>query len=838
MSKRVSIALIAVVALIGGLFFFMQDGGSDRGSRSSERARDAARNSKVSVAEKIAQAGDVADAATVAKLIERFGGFETRGRLFLSKPTAPGENLTVVLSADFDGTKVEGRVETDSEGRFTIARLPRGSDYEISIDAERVQPYRDTVLEPAGGELDMGDLYLDRFYFLTGKVVSSSGVAVPNAEVAVINPNGSSNGFSFRGMAENASREDIAIAVSATTGDGTFVLKLREPGIFSVRALADGWAPHYETNVFVGAGADADVRMALTRGVEVTGVVLDVAGRPLPDASVSLFANSRFWEGQAKEIRKTDRAGRFEFRIEPRTDQYRVLVSTPNGVDVNKRFSLPLLEDLIIQMPGGATLKGRVVDVETAQPIANADIMVSLKGPGGSGMMPAYQKTLRTDSYGVFKLVGVGTGGLQSLVVTAAGYARFYGGRMSRNEDWKKMAGIKFTDGEVQLPDVPLKRGRVIEGIVLDKDSGQPISGAKVTLSDFLVGNRSVKTKSDGSYRVDDIGDRASLSASAEGYISIEPANPWMGAELPKDQDVIQRNFELSPAGSVSGVVRTKEGQSIARVLVRLTSGESGRGAWMANRRLRDLYTHTDSNGRYMIPGVPPIKFKAVATAKGFDRAESAVTTIDAGANLATLNIKLVSAARMSGMVVARGGGMVGGARITIAKDPGGDNVMSRWRPLPGAATVFTDEKGHFYSEDVPSGDLILRIEAEGLATEIVRRKNVKPGADVTGVKITMKPALTITGKLVDVEGNVVSRAWIQARHTSSPDGEPSDQVLGARVESDGTFVVRNIAEGSYTLEVNVWRMGGGGTQYEKLTRLGIAAGTEDLTLTMLPKEE
>ena len=44
--------------------------------------------------------------------------------------------------------------------------------------------------------------------------------------------------------------------------------------------------------------------------------------------------------------------------------------------------------------------------------------------------------------------------------------------------------------------------------------------------------------------------------------------------------------------------------------------------------------------------------------------------------------------------------------------------------------------------------------------------------------------------------------------------------------------------EGSYTLEVNVWRMGQDQPQYERLTRTSIVAGTENLMLTMQPKEQ
>jgi len=836
--KRLPLILVAVlgIGVVIGLVM-MGDDGSGRSDRLRDRSEGLSERDSVSSEADRGEgaAGAIADAATLAKMIDRYGGFTSRGQLLLTRPSAPAVEFEVLFHTRLDGKRVEARVTSDAEGRFSIHRLPRGADYTLEVVGERIQPFKETVPDPKETELDLGELFLDRYYVLRGKVVASSGAAVNKAEVAIIMP--SSGGFSMRSSSVNAGSDDPVAGMIETGPDGIFLLKLREPGIFTLRVRAEGWAPHYRGDVFVGAGGDTELKVALTRGVEVGGLVMDADGRPVMGATVSLFANGRQWWSQVKELQKTDDAGRFDFRIEPQTDRYNLRVLPPKGVDVNKSFRLPLTEDLIIQLPGGATLKGRVVDSDTSQPIAGAEVLLGIKGPGGSGWTPAYQKMLKTDSYGAYRLEGVGTDSIQSLAVSAPGYAYFAGGRWSRSPQWGEISKLKLDAAdEIQIPDLPLKRGRVVEGTVRDEATGEPIAGATVSVRDWVLGNREYETDANGQYRITDVGERVALSAKAHGYTQ-KGDNPWRGADLPPDQEIVQRNFELQPAGTIAGKVITKAGVPVARALVRLRSGETGRAAWTSEMQVRDLYTHTNQKGEYRIEGAPPIKLKVEVKASGYDGGESSAKTLTSGGVIDDMNVTLHAAADLRGILVARGGGVVSGARVTVVKDPGeGADQGRRWRMWGGGTIAFTDEKGRFHAADVPVGDLLVRIEAEGLATETVSRRGVEPGEKITGWRITVRPALEITGKLLGPDGEPIMAAFIQAKQTASPDGEPSAETYGARVQAGGVFLIRNIPEGSYTLTVRTWGRDGG-SRYEPLERPGVAAGTEGVTLQLVAKE-
>ena len=77
-----------------------------------------------------------------------------------------------------------------------------------------------------------------------------------------------------------------------TGADGRFQLEL-EPGEYQVSANArQGGYGSAQTDVTVGAGGVADLRLALPKGVAITGWVTDAAGRPQLGASVRATTNT------------------------------------------------------------------------------------------------------------------------------------------------------------------------------------------------------------------------------------------------------------------------------------------------------------------------------------------------------------------------------------------------------------------------------------------------------------------------------------------------------------------------------------------------------------------
>jgi len=222
------------------------------------------------------------------------------------------------------------------------------------------------------------------------------------------------------------------------------------------------------------------------------------------------------------------------------------------------------------------------------------------------------------------------------------------------------------------------------------------------------------------------------------------------------------------------------------------------------------------------------------AEAQGFDLGRSDMREIKAGDTRKDMDVKLLPAATLEGRVVDRAGDPVPGARVTVARDSGSDNDgRAQWLALSMGKTAFCGANGRFVVEEIPIGDVLIRVEADGLATYSETRKNVEAGARIRNVNLEMAPALSITGKVVNAQGEPVTFAWVRARQTASPDGEASSRMLGARLEADGSFRITNVAAGNYRIEVNVRNFMPNTPRYANLKMENVAAGTENLRLIL-----
>ncbi len=837
--NRLALLLLALgVVAVGALLWWADPTGARGGRRDGARERDSSRELPGGGAGGAA-ATPGAGAEHIARLIERYGGFTSKGRMLLTRPEGPAAGLVVKIACEIDGAPVRMEARTDATGAFAFAALPRAA-YELSTEGERVRPFAERHdLSATTGEHDFGDLSLARWYFVSGRVTGEGANGVGAASLSLIQPGGGASGFSFLALAKSAAAAEPSLADTESAADGSFRLRLPDPGIFTVRATAPGWATHYRNDLVVGGAADTRADLALTRGHDVTGYVLDAAGRPLSGAPVALYAGGAFrlWTF-SKEVDTTDGEGRFSFVVEPGGSEYSVSVEPGRGVSISKRFNVPLHEDLVVRLPGTGAVVGRVVDADTRQPVPGADVMIGFVVNAGQRMgMPDAGKAIVTDGHGAFRIEGVGACVLQSIYAQVQGYSPFQGNSFmpSDRAAWEALSSLRFTgEGEVTLPDVALKRGRSLVGTVTDATTHRPIAGARVELSDFVMGNRFGATDALGNYRFDGVADRVTMAVTRDGYAPLRDP-PFPGQPLEGNSGDARRDFSLEPGSAVEGRVADAQGRPVERALVRLLPADRGWGGWNTALALRDLWTHTDRDGRYAIRGVPPVKLYAEAEAVGFDSCKSEEKEVKGAPGVRGLDIVMLAAARIEGVVTGRDGAPVPGARLTVARDPGeGANAGDEWRALGEGKSAFTDANGAFVVEAVPVGDVLVRIEADGFATRTERRKGVAAGARIAALKLELAPAYSIAGRVVDPDGRPVVNCWVRATHTTAVGGEPNRQLLGARVDPDGGFVLRNIAGGTYSLEVVVNNWMPDAARLQNLTRDNVAAGTRDLVLALV----
>jgi len=837
---------VLAVLVLGGLLFYLWSDPGERSGRRDAVERGTGRD-EVEPGGTDGDASGLTDAATLKELIARHGALRVKAQAILTRPEAPARGLKLALRGDVAGESIAVEGFAGEDGTVAFPEVPRAGEWTITAGGDRVQPFEQGGLAaPDEGELDAGELRLDRWYFLRGRVLGAGSRGLPGAEVALVGSmGGGGRGFSFLRLARQADRENPVLVRTEAGPDGSYELRLADPGRFTVRARKEGWAPHSRSDVVVGGVVPTRLDLAMTRGFPVEGYVLDAAGRPVGDATVTLWAGRRGFFSMTKEVARTDGTGRFRFRVEPRAREYNVGASVGDHVDVSAGFRVPLAEELVLRVPGGGTLVGRIVDAETRQPIANADVLATFvkRSAGRRGWQrPDFSKVLRTDEYGRYRVTGLGGGRLQSVHVRVPGYAdaRLGGWMATDRELWDEVSKLRLKPaGEVRMPDIPLVRGRVLEGVVADEKTEAPLAGATVRLSDFVMGDREAVTDADGFYRFENVGARVAMTVTREGYAAHRdsPMRPHTLA----DEAVVRRDFALGPAGVVRGSVATKDGAPVPHALVRLVPADTGWGAWQLRIALRGLWTHADGEGRFEIAQVPPAKVRAEATAPGFDAGRSKAREVRGDKSVDGLDVVMVPAARLEGVVRGRDRGPLANARVTIAEDPGPDaDAGAQWRALSGGKIAFTDERGRFAAADVPAGDVLVRVEAEGFATTSRRFRGVEPGQEIENADIEMPPAYTIEGRVLGPAGEPYAMAWLRVRQTASPDGEISSQLQGARLEPDGSFTVRDLAAGTYTVEVRVSRFMQQDSEpaLENLTREGVTAGTKGLVLKLKRAEE
>ncbi len=768
----------------------------------------------------------------IRKLVDRFGGFTSRGRVLLTSPGGPGANLVVRLRGEVAGETVEAEGLSEEDGRFRLPTLPRHGRYTVAVEGRRVQPFsKEGIVPPGEGELHLGNLVVDRYYFIAGRVVGENHGVVAGAQVALVNPTGDSS-FSFFQASVEASRGEPTVAVAETGPDGRFRMRLARPGIYTLRARADGWAPHYRRDLIVGGAADVRVQVALARGHEVAGYVLDANGHPTADATVVFYGTGYGSFGAAKEITRTDADGRFAFRVEPSTRDYMLSVAPKHGLDLNTRFKVPLTEDLVLRQPGSGTLLGHVVDGRTDQAIVGADVLVGVSTSPNAMNMPDYTKAVRTDSQGVFRVEGVGKGHISTLSVRAPGFGdlRLNAFQATDGPLWRTVKAMALAgQGEQKLPPLALLPGKELCGTIRDELTNRPLDGAVVELWDFIMGNRAVRTEEDGTYCFEGVGDRVVMIVSKRGYATFRDP-PLPGLALSRGA-VATRDISLELGGALEGTVRAAGGEPVPRALVRLRPADRGYGSWRTALGLRDIWTYTDSGGNYRLAGVPAVRLYAEAVAPGFDVGTSEEQATQPGGTQQGVDITLVKGARVEGLVVTEGGTPVEGARVIVAREPDEKGDTAAWRALSEGAFTFTDRQGRFSLANVPVGNLLIRAEAKGLAPVTYRQPDARGGQGIASLRFELPAAVVLSGKVVDADGRPVDGCWLRLKHTVSPRDTLHRQPFHARVAPDGTFRVENLPAGTYRLDAHASSPLPGPKLRD--LRMDVEGGTKDLVLTL-----
>jgi hypothetical protein len=397
-------------------------------------------------------------------------GVEVKGRVVDEAGAALADaDVSLGVVADAAGG-VAGR--SDGEGRFAIPDLPReGEVYLLARLKGFVMAAPENVALPPAGEVV---LRMRKARVLTGKVVDAEGQA-PVADASVV----------AMSIVERPTSSGARIAYSTQTGasgrtdgGGEFRLEGLSPREYDLMVRAQRYQT-YQQQVRVPAEGEAQaLTIAVKRGLELRGRVLDVAGQPAPGVQVSAQATG----GEVSRLRMPSSFGAARsgpdgsFVIEGLAPgKHEVRGSTDDGASARVLADAGA-DDVILRMERSGAVQGRVKTADGA-PAAGAKVRMF-----GSVQ---YLGDTTTDEAGAFSLEQVPTGEYDVYVQARAASAR--------------TQQVKVEAGRTATVEVTLEATGTVVGTV------HGLSASELEACDIVGGPGAVQPAADGGFRIEGV---------------------------------------------------------------------------------------------------------------------------------------------------------------------------------------------------------------------------------------------------------------------------------------------------------------------------------------------
>lgn len=342
--------------------------------------------------------------------------------------------------------------------------------------------------------------------------------------------------------------------------------------------------------------------------------------------------------------------------------------------------------------PSPETLRGRVLDVRTEEPVVGAEVALAVMRRRGRGET---LETVRSGPGGGFTLELPEEPRRGFVVrVRAPGYVT-------------GIARIRRDAGEELV--VRLERARTLRGRVLDRESGDPVGGLTVTLA-----RESVETDARGRFTLRSVPPELSsdqaLLVSGEGYALQQVRGPFeAGLTIPVDAAVALEVQVVDDAGE------PVEGATVQARYPFAT-------AYSPLQR-RGFEGTTDAQGEVLLEGLSPRRGVVVqARGEGRIRAQSPVMQVSGGRDAPARCRLILSRGRHAGIRVLNGHGRpVAGAEVRVLPpvEPlqAFQGHVDRDTSQGPIRFGETDEVGVFALDGLPAHPVTFEVRAEGLQT-------------------------------------------------------------------------------------------------------------------------
>lgn len=558
-------------------------------------------------------------------------------------------------------------------------------------------------------------------------------------------------------------------AVSGTGGG--FTITDLSAGPLRLTAVKAGAPPADSGPLNLAAGATARVKLQLVKGTWLVLQVVDPEGRPLRGVSAQVFRD----EGGRTASTWRSIAGPGYERGEPiaagsgNNDGALRLQSLPPG-DLALELVLPgyVTRWLDVELPAGGkdlgpqvlepgvTVSGRVVD-EAGQGVADADVYASTGPWGGPDFGPA---AARSDPLGNFALADQPRQGEVFLEARGEGIV------MSQ-----PVKVVLPPPGPVELR---VRRGRTLEGRVLDERSTEPVRGARISASRVMrrsVGSVDMHFGRGGAEGETDEAGLFRLTGLEVGKHTVRITSPGykeavLEADVPEEGQPRVLTIPLRHGVAIRGRVVDAQEATVAGVDV--YANQAAMQIRSSTASVSGGSARTSPAGSFVIDGLDTGRYEVVAEDETGAQAREMADT----GRSEEVVLRLQSPGAVDGRVVSSDGAPVAGARV-VTFAPG--------RTMEGQR--ITDASGSFAFEDVPPGSYRVAAsdERHGVATQQV---TVEAGR-TAHVELAFKRGGVVVGT---VRG--LSPEELKDCHLFSEAGSP------AQPAADGSFRLEGVPVG------------------------------------------
>lgn len=407
------------------------------------------------------------------------------GRQQLATPQDYFENQVVGTVVDEEGRTIEGAVVTltrSGPGALFFQNDPqdRSKDRKTKSDAQgsfgfrNVEPFDRYAIEvvadgysaATASQVNVGvagtffqqQITLTTGQRLYGRVEDSGKNAVPGAVIYL------DTAFYTPGAGEESPDRLTAV----TNAQGEYEILNVPPGNRTLTVMADGYANVQMSGLVFRGEKGIERSITLEIAERITGTVINQEGAPVPDAQVQAICFSSSTR-QCRELTATDESGQFTLE-RLAAGQYTIAVAAEGY----RRASEPRVQTgesgLIIELVRQATVSGRVIAIDTGQPVPQYTVRLRQTYPQQTVTTPVTEKQTFEKEDGSFTLTAAQPG-TYLVEALADGYAPSY------SESFRMVQGQSIT-GIV----VTLTKGGSITGTVLGPDG--PVARALITTHD------------------------------------------------------------------------------------------------------------------------------------------------------------------------------------------------------------------------------------------------------------------------------------------------------------------------------------------------------------------